>query len=274
MTLPEICIKRPVFATVLSLAILLVGIISYTRLAVREYPKIDEPIVNVETEYRGASSDVIESQVTKVLEDSISGIEGVDVISSVSRAERSNVTIRFRLSRDPDAAAADVRDKVARVRGRLPQDIEEPVISKTEADAWPIMWIGFTSDRHSRLEVSDYATRNIRPRLQTLPGAADVRVFAERRPSMRIWLDRAKLAAYRLTTQDVEDAIRRQNVEIPAGRIESRAREFSVLSAPSSSATRPAATRCGCGTWPAWSSPPPRNASSRGSTASRRFPWA
>jgi multidrug efflux pump len=230
MTLPEICIKRPVFATVLSLSILLLGAISYTRLSVREYPKIDEPIVNVETVYRGASADVIESQVTKVLEDSISGIEGVDVISSISRSEASNVTIRFKLTRDPDAAAADVRDKVARVRGRLPQDIDEPVISKTEADAWPIMWIGFTSDRHSRLETSDYAARNIRPRLQTLPGAADVRIFGERKPAMRIWIDRTKLAAYRLTPQDVEDAIRRQNVEIPAGRIESRAREFAVLS--------------------------------------------
>mgnify|MGYP001364676517 CR=1 FL=1 len=230
MTLPEICIKRPVFATVLSLTVLLVGLISYSRLAVREYPKIDEPIVSVSTEYRGASSDVIESQVTKVLEDSLSGIEGVDVISSVSRAERSDITIRFSLSRDSDAAAADVRDKVARVRGRLPTDIEEPVISKTEADAWPIMWIGFTSSSHSRLEVSDYAARKVRPRLQTLPGAADVRVFGERQPSMRIWIDRAKLAGYRLTPQDVENAIRRQNVEIPAGRIESRAREFSVLS--------------------------------------------
>ena len=230
MTLPEVCIKRPVFATVLSLAILLVGAISYTRLAVREYPKIDEPVVNVETVYRGASADVIESQVTKVLEDSLSGIEGVDVMSSTSRSEVSNVTVVFKLTRDPDAAAADVRDKVARVRGRLPQDIDEPVIAKTEADAWPIMWLSLTSDKHSRLEVSDYASRQIRPRLQTLPGAADVRVFGERRPSMRIWLDRAKLAAYRLTAQDVEDAIRRQNVEIPAGRIESRAREFAVLS--------------------------------------------
>ena len=230
MTLPEVCIKRPVFATVLSLAVLLIGAISYTRMAVREYPKIDEPVVNVETVYRGASADVIESQVTKVLEDSISGIEGVDVMSSSSRSEVSNITIIFKLSRDPDAAAADVRDKVSRVRGRLPQDIDEPVIAKTEADAWPIMWLGLTSDKHSRLDVSDYAARQVRPRLQTMPGAADVRVFGERKPSMRVWLDRAKLAAYRLTPADVEDAIRRQNVEIPAGRIESRAREFAVLS--------------------------------------------
>jgi len=230
MTLPEACIKRPVFATVLSLAVLLIGAISYSRMAVREYPKIDEPVVNVETVYRGASADVIESQVTKVLEDSLSGIEGVDVMSSSSRSEASNITLVFKLSRDPDAAAADVRDKVSRVRGRLPQDIDEPIIAKTEADAWPIMWIGLTSDKHTRLDVSDYASRQIRPRLQTMPGAADVRVFGERRPSMRIWLDRAKLAAYRLTPADVEDALRRQNVEIPAGRIESRTREFAVLS--------------------------------------------
>lgn len=230
MTLPEICIRRPVFATVLSLAILLIGIISYHRLPVREYPKIDEPIVTVETTYRGASADVMESQVTRPLEDSLSGIEGVDVMTSTSRAEVSSITVRFKLSRDPDGAAADVRDKVSRVRGRLPTDIDEPVISKTDADAFPIMWIALASDRHTRLETSDYAARNIRPRLQTLPGAADVRIFGERRISMRVWLDRAKLAGYRLTVQDVEDAIRRQNVEIPAGRIESRKREFSVLS--------------------------------------------
>jgi len=230
MTLPEICIRRPVFATVLSLSILLIGIISYYRLPVREYPKIDEPIVTVETTYRGASADVMESQVTRPLEDSLSGIEGVDVMTSTSRAEVSAITVRFKLSRDPDGAAADVRDKVSRVRGRLPTDIDEPVISKTDADAFPIMWIALASDRHSRLETSDYAARNIRPRLQTLPGAADVRIFGERRISMRVWIDRAKLAAYRLTVQDVEEAIRRQNVEIPAGRIESSKREFSVLS--------------------------------------------
>ncbi len=230
MTLPEICIRRPVFATVLSLVIVLIGLISYGRLPVREIPKIDEPIVSVETTYRGASADVMESQVTRPLEDSLSGIEGVDIMTSVSRTEVSAITVRFKLSRDPDGAAADVRDKVARVRGRLPQGIDEPVIAKTDADAFPIMFIGFSSDRHSRLETSDYAARNIRPRMLTLPGAADVRIFGERRISMRVWLDRTRLAAYRLTPADVEDAIRRQNVEIPAGRIESSKREFNVLS--------------------------------------------
>ena len=230
MTLPEICIRRPVFATVLSLAVLLIGLICYSRLSVREYPKIDEPVVSVETTYRGASADVIESQISKPLEDSLAGIEGLDVMTSVSRAEQSQITVRFRLSRDPDSAAAEVRDKVARVRGKLPQDIDEPVIAKTEADAFPIMWLAFSSDQHSQLEQSDYVNRNIRPRLQTLPGAADVRVFGERKSSMRIWLEPGKLAGYRLTPQDVEDALRRQNVEVPAGRIESQKREFSVLS--------------------------------------------
>ncbi len=230
MILSDICIKRPVFASVLSLVILLVGLISYSRLAVRELPKIDEPIVSVTTVYRGASADVMESQVTKPLEDSLSGIEGVDVMTSSSRAEQSEITIRFKLSREPDPAAADVRDKVARVRGRLPQAIDEPIIAKTEADAFPIMFVAFSSDRHSQLEQSDYANLYLRPRLATLPGAADVRIFGERRSAMRVWIDRTKLAGYKLAVQDVEDAIRRQNVEIPAGRIESRQREFNVLS--------------------------------------------
>jgi multidrug efflux pump len=230
MVLSDVCIKRPVFAAVLSLAILLVGLISYSRLAVRELPKIDQPIVTVTTTYRGASADVMESQVTKPLEDSLSGIEGVDILTSSSRAEQSDITVTFKLSRDPDSAAADVRDKVSRVRGRLPQLIDEPVLAKTDADAFPIMFIAFSSDRHTQMEQSDYANLYIRPRLGTLPGAADVRINGERKSSMRVWLDRGKLAAYKVTTGDVEDAIRRQNVEIPAGRIESAKREFNVLS--------------------------------------------
>ncbi|MGB8433318.1 MAG: efflux RND transporter permease subunit, partial [Burkholderiales bacterium] len=229
MILSEISIRRPVLATVMSLVVVLIGIVAYQRLPVREYPKIDEPTVTVETKYRGASAEIIESRVTKPLEESLAGIEGVDTITSISRAENSQITVKFRLERNPDAAASDVRDRVARIRGKLPDDIDEPVIAKVEADANPIIWLAFSSDRFTPLEVTDYASRIVKPRLQTLPGAADVRVFGERRFSMRIWLDRSKLAAYRLTPQDVEDALRRQNVEIPAGRIESRAREFSVV---------------------------------------------
>jgi multidrug efflux pump len=230
MTLPEICIKRPVFATVLSIVVLLVGLISYSRLSVREYPRIDEPVVTVETRYVGASAEVVESQITKILEDSLAGIEGVDVMTSVSRSETSQITVRFKLSRNPDSAAADVRDKVARVRARLPEAVDEPVIAKVEADSFPIMWLAIASPSKSQIEVSDYVSRYIKPRLSTLPGAADVRIFGERKISMRIWIDPAKLAGYRLTPQDVEDALRRQNVDIPAGRIESDKREFSVLS--------------------------------------------
>jgi multidrug efflux pump len=230
MTLPEICIKRPVFATVLSIVVLLVGLISYSRLSVREYPRIDEPVVTVETRYVGASAEVVESQITKILEDSLAGIEGVDVMTSVSRSETSQITVRFKLSRDPDSAAADVRDKVARVRAKLPLAVDEPVIAKVEADSFPIMWLAVAAPNKSAMEVSDYVNRYIKPRLSTLPGAADVRIFGERKMTMRIWVDPAKLSAYRLTPQDVEDALRRQNVEIPAGRIESSNREFSVLS--------------------------------------------
>lgn len=229
MKISEICIERPVFATVLSLVVMLLGLVSYDRLSVREYPKIDEPVVTVSTSYRGASADIIESQVTKPMEDSLAGIEGVEVITSISRAEQSQISVRFKLEREPDSAAADVRDRVSRVRNRLPDEVDEPVIAKVEADANPIIWLAFSSEKHSPLEVTDVANRIVKPRLQTLTGAADVRVFGERKFAMRIWLDKQRLAAYRLTPADVEDALRRQNVEVPAGRIESVEREFSVV---------------------------------------------
>ncbi len=230
MVLSETCIKRPVFATVLSLIIVLIGIISYSRLTVREYPRIDEPIVSVDTTYAGASPEVIESQVTKPLEDQLAGIEGVDVMTSRSRAERSLINIKFNLSRDPDAAAAEVRDKVSRARRFLPDEVDEPIIAKVEADSQPIIFIAVESGNYSVIQTSDYIQRYIKTRLSVLPGAAEVRVFGERLPSMRIYVDRDKLAAYSLTVQDVETALSSQNVEIPAGRIESQSREFTVVS--------------------------------------------
>ncbi|WP_234262934.1 efflux RND transporter permease subunit [Hydrogenophaga sp. NFH-34] len=231
MQLPELSIRRPVFASVLSMLILLVGLVAFQGLTVREYPKIDEPTVTVSTTFSGASSEVVESQVTKPLEDSIAGIEGVDLITSISRQERSQITVRFALSRDPDSAAADVRDKVSRVRQRLPQGIDEPVIAKVEADAFPVIWLALTSDTHSALQLSDLANRIAKPVLQTAPGAAEVRVYGERKYSMRVWIDPDRLAAYALTVQDVEDALRRSNLEVPAGRIESSQREFNVTAA-------------------------------------------
>jgi len=230
MVLSETCIKRPVFATVLALVIVLIGLISYQRLTIREYPSIDEPVVSVRTTYKGASPDVVESQVTKPLEDQLAGMEGVDVMTSSSRSERSQIDIRFTLNRDPDAAAADVRDKVARARRTLPDEIDEPIISKVEADSTPILFIAVQAGSLSTVQASDYINRYVKTRLSVLPGAAEVRIFGERQPAMRIDIDRAKLAALGLTVQDVELALRSQNVLIPAGRIESISREFSVVS--------------------------------------------
>ena len=230
MQLAEISIRRPVLATVLSLLVLLIGAVSFTRLSVREYPKIDEPVVTVNVRYAGASAEVIESQVTKPLEDSIAGIDAVDVITSISRAEQSQISVRFRLEKDADNAAAEVRDRTARVRNRLPDAVDEPVISKVEADAFPVMWLAFSSDKRSPLEINELLNRIVKPRLQTVTGVADVPIYGERKYAMRVWLDPQRMAGYRLTTQDVEDAIRRNNLELPAGRIESQQREFSVTS--------------------------------------------
>ena len=238
MQLAETSIRRPVFATVLSLLIVLVGAVSFDRLTVREYPQIDEPVVSVSATFSGASSEVMESQVTKVLEDSLAGIEGVDVITSTSRQERSQISVRFALTRDADAAAADVRDKVTRVRQRLPQGIDEPVIAKVEAESFPVIFLALSSDTHDALQLSEMANSLVKPVLQTAPGAAEVNVYGERKFAMRIWVDPDKLAAYRLTVQDLEDALRRANLEVPAGRIESGQREFNVTAATDLQAPR------------------------------------
>ncbi len=228
MRFSETSIRRPVLACVMSLLLVLVGLVSFEQLTLREYPRIDEPLVSVTTRLQGASSEVIETQVTKPLEDSIAGIDGVDIMTSVSRTEQSNITVRFKLSKDPDTAAAEVRDRVARVRGRLPTEADESTISKVEADATPTIWLAYTSETMGPLELTELINRVVKPRLQTVTGVADVQVGGDRRFAMRIWLDPDRLAAYRLTVQDVEEAIRRQNLEVPAGRIESQQREFSV----------------------------------------------
>ncbi len=229
MTLPELCIRRPVFATVMSLVIVLVGLVCFQRLSVRQYPAIDPPVVTVETHYPGASAAIMESQVSEVLENSLAGIEGVDFMSSSSREEVSQITLTFLLSRDPGEATSDVRDRVARARGLLPRDVLDPVVQKTEADARPVMWVAIYSDKTRPLELTDYAERYIKDRLQSLPGVAYIRVFGAHY-NMRLWLDPERLAAYGMTPGDVEDALTRQNVEIPAGRIESAQREFTVTS--------------------------------------------
>ena len=230
MGFTEFCIRRPVFATVLSLVLVMAGLMSFSRLTIREYPNIDEPQVSVQTNYPGASAEIIESQVTQVLEGSLAGIEGIDTIESTSRAEQSRITIRFRSTVNIDAATSDVRDRVSRVRRQLPNEVTEPTIAKVEADAQPIMFLVTQSDRMDAAELTDYVDRFVVNRFKNLDGVADVQINGERTYAMRVWIDAARLAGQGLTVQDVETAIRNQNADIPAGRIESQDREFTVLS--------------------------------------------
>lgn len=229
MVISDIAIRRPVFATVINLVILLMGIVAWQRLQLREYPNIDVPTITVETNWRGASAEIMETQVTKTLEDSISGIEGVDYITSQTRSEKSQITVTFKLNRDPDSAAADVRDRVGRVRGQLPDAVDEPIISKTEADATPIIYLALSSDTASALEVTDVADRVVQDRLQTLSGVANATIFGARTYSMRVWLNPQQLGAFSLTAEDVRQALLAQNIEVPGGRIEGPDREFTVL---------------------------------------------
>ncbi len=230
MKISETSVRRPVLATVMSLLIVLIGLVAYDRLTVREYPNIDEPTVSVITVYQGASPEIIETEVTTIIEDSLSGIEGIKTITSQSRQERSQISIVFKMERNADDAAAEVRDRVGRVRANLPFDIEEPVIAKVEADASPILYMSFSSDKHSSEEVTDYVDRYVTDQLEMIDGVAEAQVLGARKYSMRIWLDPALLTALSVTPQDVEDAIRTQNIEVPGGRLESSAREFTVLS--------------------------------------------
>ncbi|HEX2718291.1 MAG TPA: efflux RND transporter permease subunit [Gemmatimonadaceae bacterium] len=228
MQFAERFIRRPVLSSMVSLGLVLVGAIAYTRLPVREFPDADPPIVSVTVILPGASPQVVESAVTDVLEEELSSVEGLRSMTSASQEQFSTITLEFTLDRDVEAAAQDVRDKVARARGRLPEEIEEPVVAKQEADAFPVMFLALTSKSHGLMELSDIADRQIKPRLQTIAGVSGAPIYGERRFSMRVWLSPRELAARGLTAQDVENAIRTRSVEIPAGRIESRQREFAV----------------------------------------------
>ncbi len=229
MKISELSIQRPVFATVMNLAIVLFGVIAFTRLPVREYPDVDPPIVSVTTFYRGASPSVIETEITDVLEEQMATLEGVKTITSSSQEQGSVITVGFELSRDEDEAANDVRDRVSRVRGDLPSEAEDPIVAKVDVNAQPIFWVALSSDRHNALELSEIADRVLKERVQRLPGVGAVFLGAERRYAMRVWLDPERMAAHGLTTQDVEEAIRRENAEIPGGRVEGTEREFAVL---------------------------------------------
>lgn len=228
MILSDISVRRPVFATVLSLLLVLVGVVSFFRLPVRDLPAIEPPIVSVDTVYRGANAQVVENQITQLIEDRISGIEGIDSIVSRSRDGRSDITIEFNAARDIDAAANDVRDRVAAVVDQLPQEAEPPQISKVDVDAQPILWMNLIHPDWSPMQLSDYADRVLVDRFAAVNGVSRVQIGGDARPAMRVWLSRNQLVAYGLTTADIEQALRRQNVELPAGRIEGEATNLTV----------------------------------------------
>jgi multidrug efflux pump len=228
MSLSSISIRRPVLATVMSITIVLFGIIGYTYLGVREYPSIDPPIISVSTSYVGANADVIESQITEPLEEQINGIAGIRSLTSVSRDGRSSISAEFDVTVDIEAAANDVRDRVSRAQRSLPADVDPPTVSKADADAFPILFLSVKSDKRNLLELSDIAQNTFKERIQTIPGVSQVGIWGERRFSMRLWMDPAKLGAYKITPLDIRNALARENIELPSGRIEGSNTELTV----------------------------------------------
>ena len=229
MHISELSIKRPVLAIVISLFLILIGLASYDKLTIREYPDIDNPVVSVTTIYRGASSEIIERDVTQIIEESISGISDIREISSQSKDETSTIRIEFNLGRDMDDATNDVRDKVARVASKLPENSDQPTVSKSDSDArQAVMWVGFTSDQLDSIELNDYLERNIIDRLSIVSGVASIIVGGERKYAIRIWLDPDKMSARQVTVSDILSSISQENVERPAGKVKSSLREMNV----------------------------------------------
>ena len=228
MHVSELTVKRPVLASVISLFLVLIGIISYDKLTIREYPDIDKPVITVSTIYRGASAEIMERDVTQILEDSISGISDIKEIKSDSKNEFSSIKIEFNLNRDMDSAANDVREKVSRVSSLLPKESNQPRVSKSDTDARAVMWIGFSSDQLSAIELNDYLDRNIIDRLSILPGVASITIGGERKYAIRVWLDPDKMSSRNITVTDILRAINSENIEKPAGRLDSNTRELEL----------------------------------------------
>jgi multidrug efflux pump len=228
MHISEITVRRPVLAAVISMFLVLIGLVSYDKLSIREYPDIDKPVVTVSTVYRGASAEIVERDITQILEDSLSGISNIKEIKSTSKDEISQIRIEFSLSRDMESAANDVREKVSRAIPRLPKDSEQPRVAKSDTDARAILWIGFTSEQLDSIALNDYLDRNVIDRLSILPGVASITVGGERKYAIRIWLDPDKMSSRQVTVDDVLNAINKENIEKPAGRLDSVDREIGI----------------------------------------------
>ena len=228
MNISELSIRRPVMASVLTIIILLFGFIGYSYLGVREYPSVDNPIISVTCSYPGANADVIENQITEPLEQNINGIPGIRSMSSVSSQGQSRITVEFELSVDLETAANDVRDKVSRAQRYLPRDCDPPTVTKADADATPILMVTIQSDKRSLLELSEIADLTVKEQLQTINNVSGVQIWGEKRYSMRLWLDPAKMAGYGITPVDIKNALDRENVELPSGSIEGNTTELTI----------------------------------------------
>ena len=228
MNISSISIQRPVLATVISIVIILFGVIGYAYLGVREFPSVDPPVVTVTTNYIGANADVMESQITEPLEESINGIAGIRSLTSISSDGRSNITVEFELGVDMEAASNDVRDRVSRAIRNIPPDTDPPIVTKSDADAGPIYALTLQSGARDLMELSDIANNVFKERLQTIPGVSEIRIWGERKYSIKLLLDPSKLASYRLTPGDVRTALLRENIELPTGRIEGYGTELTI----------------------------------------------
>ncbi|MEY4274184.1 MAG: hypothetical protein RL638_1132 [Bacteroidota bacterium] len=227
-SLSDISIKRPVLSIVMSVTIIVFGLIGYSYLGIREYPSVDPPVVTVQTSYTGANADIIESQITEPLEESINGIAGIKTLSSSSRDGRSNITVEFDLAVNIEDAANDVRDRVSRSMALLPKDVDPPVVSKADADSNPIYNLNIYSNTRDLLSLNEIATRNVKEKLQTIPGVSSVQMWGEKKYAMRLHIDPERLASFRLTAPDIVSALTKQNIELPSGSIEGNNTELTV----------------------------------------------
>ena len=228
MNISEFFIKKPVFCLVLSIFLILVGYLSLEKLPLRQFPDIERSEITIDTVYPGASSSIVETKITEIIEAQISGIDGIESISSVSRDGRSKITIEFIVDKNIDEAANDVRDSVSRILENLPKDSNPPEISKIDSDSNAVIWLNLTSDDINQLELTDYAERYLVDRLSVIPGVAKVRISGGKKKSLRVWLDPLALSQYKVSVTDIEKKLLEENVEIPAGRLESKYRDYTV----------------------------------------------
>ncbi|HQB65662.1 MAG TPA: efflux RND transporter permease subunit, partial [Fibrobacteraceae bacterium] len=228
MSLAQVSIRRPVLMTVLSIGVVLLGFFGFSNLGIREYPSVDSPVITVTTSYSGANAAVVEAEVTEVLEEAINSASGIKTLTSTSQDGRSRIKVEFDVGFDMETAANDVRDRVSRVQRRLPDAADAPTISKSDADAQPILMLSLLSDKRDAMEISEIARNQVKERLQTITGVSEVAIWGEKRPVVRLWLDPIKMQSLQVTAADISTALAKENLELPAGKIEGEVVDLSI----------------------------------------------